>query len=327
VTEAAIRPAEAPFPADRAFAFRMTALTATVGSAVEADIRALLSGSPADPLDASVVRAVAAASLIARHDLESVDELALLTLPVAAEVARPAISRYRVAAVGVEAETGDLLLGGNLEFPGTELGTTIHAEGFVALRARRRGRRLVTLAVREAHPCAHCRQTLTEAAGADSLRIIDPLGHAPGLADLYPWAFTPAALGVDADSPSRTSWPNLTFAGEEPPAAIAPQLLDLGRHAHAPYSGAPSAVVLTMRPTGEVGAGCLESVAFNPSIGALQAALVELAAARIEPTAIADAWLAKVDGGAVDPEPGFRALLHAVAPGARANVVHWRTDR
>jgi cytidine deaminase len=85
--------------------------------------------------------------------------------------------------------------------------------------------------------------------------------------------------------------------------------------------------VLMTRDGRRFSAGCVESVAFNPSIGALQAALVELAAARIEPTAIADAWLAKVDGGAVDPEPAFRALLHAVAPGAGANVVHWRTGR
>jgi cytidine deaminase len=326
VTEAAIRAADAPFPADGAFALRMAMLGATVGPAVEADVRTLLAGVPIDPRDASVILAAAAAALVARHDLASVDELALLALPVAAELARPAISGYRVAAVAVEAGSGDLVLGGNLEFPGSELGTTIHAEGFVALRARRRGAVLGTLAVGEAHPCAHCRQTLSEAAGSAALRIIDPLGHSLTLADLYPWPFTPAALGMDADSPSRARWPDLAFLGAEPPASIAAELLDLGRGAHAPYSGAPSAVVLALQPTGSVGAGCVESVAFNPSISALQAALVELAAARIETAHVAKGWLAKLDGGAVDPEPGFRALLRGVAPEASAHVVRWRTQ-
>jgi cytidine deaminase len=324
VTEAAIRTAEAPFPADAAFALRMASLGPGVGPSVEADVRTLLAGVPGDPRDASVIPAAAAASLVARHDLASVDELSLLALPVAAELARPAISGYRVPAVGIEAESGDLVLGGNLEFPGSELGATIHAEGFVALRARRRGSVVGTLAVSEAHPCAHCRQTLTEAAGSAALRIIDPLGHALTLDDLYPWPFTPAALGIEADSPSRVRWPDLAFVGAEPPAAIAAELLAVGRRAHAPYSGAPSAVVLSVRPTGMVGAGCVESVAFNPSIGALQAALVELAAARIDTSHIAEGWLARTDGGTVDPGPGFRALLRAVAPEATAHVVSWR---
>jgi cytidine deaminase len=71
-------------------------------------------------------------------------------------------------------------------------------------------------------------------------------------------------------------------------------------------------------------AGCVESVAFNPSITAVQAALVELAAARTAATEIADAWLGRAEGGSVDPEAGFRALLRAVAPNARATVVDWR---
>ncbi|HYK96660.1 MAG TPA: hypothetical protein VE011_12485 [Candidatus Dormibacteraeota bacterium] len=186
MTEAAIRPPTLPFPANTAFASRMASLTSTVGPAVETDLREILDAGPQGPLDGSVVPAEAGASLVARHGLVAIDELALLALPLAAELARPAISGYRVAAV-------------------------------------------------------------------------------------------------------------------------------------------PSAVVLTLAPSGWVGGGCVESVAYNPSIGALQAALVELAAARLDPSSIVDAWLAKLDAGAVDPEPGFRALLYAVAPAANARVVRWRT--
>jgi cytidine deaminase len=231
-----------------------------------------------------------------------------------------------VPAVGIEAESGDLVLGGNLEFPGTDLGTTVHAEGFVSLRIRRRGRTLETLAVREAHPCAHCRQTLAEADAADRLEIIDLLGHELTLAELYPWSFRPAALGVPGDRPDGVSWPELSFSGEAPAADVASLLLSAGGRAHAPYSHAPSAVVLRLRDGRRVSAGCVESVAFNPTITAMQAALVEVAALHAPTADVVEGWLARTAAGPVDPAAGFRALLAAAAPAAAAHVVDWRTS-
>jgi cytidine deaminase len=244
--------------------------------AIEAEVAAIVAEPAADPLGGSVVPAGLAAELVARHGLASLDELALAALPVAAALARPPISGFRVAAVGIEAETGDLLLGGNLEFPGTELTTTIHAEGFVSLRARRRGHALATLAVHVAHPCAHCRQTLSEAAAADDLRLIDTLGNQLRLGDLYPWPFRPAALGIDGDVPGRQAWPSLALEGSDAPLAadVEAALLEAGARAHVPYSAAPSAVVVRTRAGRLLSGGCVESVAFNPSISALQAVLV-----------------------------------------------------
>jgi hypothetical protein len=69
----------------------------------------------------------------------------------------------------------------------------------------------------------------------------------------------------------------------------------------------------------------MESVAFNPSISALQAAIVELVANGIDGADVSDAWLACTDGGAIDPEPGFRTLLASAAPHARPSVARWRT--
>ena len=200
----------------------------------------------------------------------------------------------------------------------------------MALRARRRGRRLATLAVREAHPCAHCRQTLAEAADADALAIVDLLGNKRSLGDLYPWSFRPAALEHDGDTPGTTPWPALAVAAtgsppdETVPADVAAELFAAGSRAHAPYSGAPSAVVLRLGDGRLCSAGCVESVAFNPSITAMQAALVEVAAVRVDAAEITDGWLGRTEGGSVDPEAGFRALLRAVAPDATATVVEWR---
>lgn len=294
-----------------------------IGATTEPALLAEIESIAARPSGGSTIQSDAAAELVARYGLASTIELALLALPVAGAIARPAISGYRVAAVGIEAETGDLLLGGNLEFPPSELSTTIHAEGFVAIRARNRGRTLATLALPKAHSCAHCRQTLSEGAAADGLTLVDLEGNSLTLADLYPWPFRPAALGVTGDTAGRVSWPNLAFVAPPPPE-IAAALLEAGSRAHAPYSGAPSAVVLRTADGLVHATGCVESVAFNPSFSALQTALVEVIAARQEPAEILDAWLGAADGGPVDPEPGFRALLRALAPGASAHVARWR---
>jgi cytidine deaminase len=292
------------------------------GATLEDDLRAIVERRPADTADGSVITAAEAAALVASHGLGSLEALALAALPLAGELARPPISDFRVPAVGIEVGSGDLVLGGNLEFPGTELGTTVHAEGFVALRARRRGRTLATLVVREARPCAHCRQMLSEAATAGSLLLIDAAGHRRSLDDLYPWPFRPEALGVPGDDAATIRWPDLSL-GRGVDTDVAGILLDVGGRAHVPYSRAPSAVGLRLTDGRVLGAGACESVAFNPSISAAQAAMVELAAARADADEVVDAWLARRPGAPVDPETCFRALLGAVAPGARLHVVDW----
>lgn len=297
-----------------------------IGTTTDAALLAEIEAIVGRPAGGSTIPADDAAALVARHGLASTTELALRALPLAGAMARPSISGFRVAAVGIEQETGDLLLGGNVEFGGTDLTTTIHAEGFVAVRARNRGRTLATLAVRAANPCAHCRQTLSESASADGLVLVDLEGQSRTLADLYPWPFRPVALGVAGDAGGRTNWPNLAFVSPAPPPTFATALLEAGRRAHAPYSGAPSAVAVRTADGRIHAAGCVESVAFNPSFSALQAALVEVVAAAIDPARILEGWLAMADGGPVDPEPGFRSLLRAVAPDASAHVARWRTQ-
>jgi cytidine deaminase len=293
------------------------------GATLEDDLRAIVERRPDHPADGSVILAAVADELVAGHGLASVEALALAALPLAEELSNPPISGFRVPAVGIEAASGDLVLGGNLEFAGTELGTTVHAEGFVSLRARRRGHSLATLVVREARPCAHCRQTLSEAANAAALVLVDAVGNRRTLDDIYPWPFRPEALGIAGDDPAIARWPGLALADGGAPGDVTALLLEVGRHAHVPYSKAPSAVVLRLADGRVLGAGAVESVSFNPSISAAQAALVEVAAVRSDPAEVADAWLARQPGGAIDPEPGFRALVGAVAPGARLGVLDW----
>ena len=149
-------------------------------------------------------------------------------------------------------------------------------------------------------------------------------------ADLYPWPFRPAALGVDGDAPGRDrlAESRASCRPAPPDGGRRRALLDAGARAHAPYSGAPSAAVLRAARTGDLlSAGCVESVAFNPSISALQAALVELAAARRRPgRRSARRWLGVHRRRRRSiPSPASARCSRAVAPGARSTSSHWRT--
>ena len=301
-------------------------MSVAVAPAVEAALERALAPRRADPATAGTISVSEVEGLVARYNLTSARELALLALPVAARLARPRISGYRVGVVGLD-DGGDLVLGANLEFPGADLGSTVHAEGFASLRSRARGRTLAVLALTEARPCAHCRQTLAESIAADALELIDPLGHARRLHHVYPWPFTPAALDIVGDDPRRPAWPRAELAADGPPSEIKAALLEAARRAHAPYSRCPSAVALRLSDGRVLAAGCVESVSFNPTITATQAALVELAALGLDGAAIEAAWLSRVLDGVVDPEPGARSLLRAVAPAAELTVVDVEVKR
>ncbi|SMY07136.1 hypothetical protein [Flavimaricola marinus] len=269
-------------------------------------------------IEAGVLPRADALDLVDRFGLGGVSDLMCHLLETAKGLSRPPISGFVVGAVGLGAATGDLILGGNMEFPGTSLHHTLHGEGFVAIRAFQRGEGLAELAIGEAHPCAHCRQVLTEFAGADDLILIDPLGHRLSLAELYPWPFDPGYL----DQPGAVAGVGhgLQVAGEVPDTVA--RLLSR-TPIHAPYSGVPAALVLEAGGR-MVAGGSIESVAFNPTLAPVQTALVALVAEGGAPSDISAAWLAQPEGGAVDHGPPTKSLLAAIAPGAPLTEVRWR---
>lgn len=313
-----------PFLPDPAVAARRAAAESRVGAAVTARIAELVATREGpDAGDAGVLLASESADLVATFGLTGVEDLMCLALPHAGSLARPAISRFVVGAVGLEAGSGNLLLGGNVEFPGTSLGLTLHGEGAVTLRAFGRGTAIETLAVIRARPCAHCRQVLTELAWGEDLVLVDPAGHRVTLADLYPWPFSPAALGTTGAVPGAVPWPDLALPPDAAPAAVAERLVEAGSRAHAPYTRAPAAAVLAL-PDGRLVAGsALESVAYNPSIGPVQAAVPELLARGWELADVRAAWVAVPARAPVDHAAVGIALLRAAAPAAPVHVVHW----
>ncbi|HHY50708.1 MAG TPA: cytidine deaminase [Alphaproteobacteria bacterium] len=315
-----------PFVADDAIRSRIDALAKGVGPQVRSRVETLLGArrhAPADNLG-SVLPREDVATLVAQFGLAGPEELMLLTLKCAETIARPPISKFYVGAIGLERETGALIFGGNVEFPGTHLGFTLHGEGFVFTRAFSRGTTVETLALGEAHPCGHCRQFLSEFAAIHELTLIDPLGHRLQMADLLPWPFDPAYLGETGAMPGTEYTPSLEVGEHALPDQTVALLLHAGRRAYAPYSRCPGAVVLTLHDGAMVAGATIESVAYNPTIGPLQAALVDLIAHGYDYGDIESATLGTPGGEVVDYTASTSELLARIAPDAPLTAVSWQ---
>jgi cytidine deaminase len=322
------------FAPDPALAARRAALVTDLGPAFAARLEAALDAAGRDAAHpAAVIPATAVARLAADFGLDGpdgVEVVMLLAIETARALARPPVSGYHVGAVGLGAASGDLVLGGNLELPGASIWQTVHGEGFVTLVARARGELVRTLALSQARPCAHCRQVLAEMDGAhgapdrpDGLRLIDPHGRVLRLADVYPWPFGPGDLGMDGARPGSRPFPDLRLEGAVVPADIADALVAAGARSHAPYSGTPAAVALRCDDGTLVAGSVLENVAFNPTVGPLQDALVALLASGRDLADLVGAWIAVPRAAAVDHVAATEAGLAAAAPGVALNATYW----
>jgi cytidine deaminase len=163
--------------------------------------------------------------------------------------------------------------------------------------------------------------------GGLDLRLVDPLGHDLRLGDLIPWPFSPADLGQAGVVPGRTPGSpsgDLAVADLAAPGDIAVALEVAGALAHAPYSRCPAAVALRLADGSVVAGAVLESVAFNPTIGPLEDALVGLVAAGRASVEIREAWLAERRGALVNHAAPARDLLAAVAPAVGLQTTYWR---
>jgi cytidine deaminase len=264
--------------------------------------------------------------------MATVEALMLALLPRAQGLARPPISDFRVGAIGREMETGALLLGANVEFPGADLGETIHAEQFLFSRAYHRGATLDLIAV-SARPCGHCRQFMTEFAGRDRLTILCLRGHPDDdaaadrltLDQMLPWNFSPADLGeAGATATSDRPLPVIVSGADTEPAVME-ALRQAGKRAHAPYSRSPSAVLLRLKDGTVVTGSAIENAAYNPGLRPIQAALVNLIADGGAYQDITFAVLGSEAAGKIDHGPATARLLRLLAPHARFETVTWRS--
>lgn len=312
-----------PFHADPTIRARFEALDASIGADVRRAIARGLERTRRDIAgnNGGVLLRDDVDAICREHGL-TVEELMRLGKSFAEGFARPPISDFHVGCVGLEAGSGNLIFGGNLEFVGAHIGNTVHGEGFVFARAFSRGTAVETICLGEAHPCAHCRQFLSEFAATRELTLIDLAGHRLKMADLYPWPFDPGYLGETGIVAGEVRHPHLSLAANDLPHATAARLTELGRQSYTPYGKAPAAIVLTLQDGAVVGGAAIESVAFNPTISPLQAAMIDLFAHGYAAGDIGSAAMAAYPGP-VDYARHARDLLGVVAPGVTLREVAW----
>ena len=312
-----------PFLADAAIRSRFEMLDASAGGAVREAVTAGLERTRRDVARnlGGILLKQDADAIRLEHGL-AVEELMLLARATAESFAQPPISKFFVGAVGLERETGNLIFGGNLEFVGAHIGNTVHGEGFVFSRAFSRGTSVESICLGEAHPCAHCRQFLSEFAATASLTLIDPLGHRLTMAELYPWPFDPGYLGERGIVAGEVRQPGLSLAGNTLSPEVAARLTELGRWAYVPYGKSPAAIVLQLTDGTLVGGATIESVSFNPTMSPLQAAMIDLFAHGYAASEIVAAAIAGRPGP-VDYLRHARDLLSIVAPGVELTEVAW----
>ncbi len=315
-----------PFHADPQIRARVEALELSSGVAIRTAVAQALAATERKTADnlGGVLPAKQAAEICAAHGISS-DELMLLSLGKARDFAHPPISDFFVGCVGRETESGNLVFGGNLEFVGAHIGNTVHGEGFVFTRSFSRGTAIETIAIGEAHPCAHCRQYLSEYAATAALTLIDPFGHRLKMADLYPWPFDPDYLGEKGILPGEVRHADLELepVGNLVSAAVAAKLIELGRRSYTPYGKSPAAIVLTLSDGTLIGGSAIESVSFNPTISPLQAAMIDLFAHGYAATDIKAAVIATSDGAQVDYILHTVDALGAIAPGVTLRMLKW----
>lgn len=299
--------------------------------------------------------------VIEASQAESMAKNSGLTLPQllptlvksAQSLALPSISNFPVGAVGLGSD-GRIFLGVNLEFPGLPLHHSVHAEQFLITNlAVHNSPRLLYFAV-SAAPCGHCRQFFQELRHASQTQflIIDKSQENADfqpLSSILPNPFGPFDL-LDNETPLILEKHNngLTLLSEDDSfspsngnlsngiselfvkneLALKIEALEGANSSHAPYSGCPSGVAL-MDSEGNIYKGSyMESAAYNPSLGPVQAALVAYVAGGGGDgyNRIVAAVLVEKEGVVVRQEDTARLLLKMVSPKCEFRIFHCISD-
>jgi len=214
---------------------------------------------------------------------QSIDQLMCSLLPWAVAFADAPISNFLVGAIAL-AGSGALYAGANIEFTGMPLSASVHAEQAAVVNAWSHGEREITAIAATAVPCGHCRQFLMELAPPERLAVYLTGRRVTTLADLLPSAFGPQDLGAVAalldgkHAPLTVSIDKDDLLGEA--------ALGAARSSYAPYTGAHAGVALQTVSGTIVTGRYAESAAYNPSLPALQSALIELAFRGIDRTTV-----------------------------------------
>ncbi|MBZ5570311.1 MAG: cytidine deaminase [Acidobacteriia bacterium] len=260
----------------------------------------------------------AEAQALAETEQKSVGALMLGLLPLARTYSRPPISNYHVGAV-VRGASGNLYFGANIEFPGHSLGFAVHAEQSALSNAYMHSDTGIASVAVTAAPCGHCRQFMTEMSPEGDIQILVGSSPAVKLSALLPAAFGPKDLGFkDGAFPVREADLSLPKGVDDELSVAA---LNAARQSYAPYTKANSGIALRTR-TGRIYKGAyIENVAFNPSLPPLQTALAALIVAGESSSSVSKVALVEVEGAVISQKSAAEAVMAAITPGVKLQVV------
>ncbi len=246
--------------------------------------------------------------------LKNRDEQAILTLLNRAKTyARPPISEFYVGVVAI-GESGTGYLGVNLEFPHQPLSQTVHAEQFAITLAKLHGEKKIQALWVSEVPCGHCRQFLLEL-NLPNLPIIVVQQNQrleKTLSDLLPFPFT---LANSAESLLETP-PSMLTTCESITDTLVSEAFNAASLAYVPYTKQYAGMALKMS-NGEIFKGfSVESAAYNPTLPALQAAMIHLVSQNQSFQDIQEAVLLEMVNTQVSSAPVTENVLKTLAPQA-----------
>jgi cytidine deaminase len=259
----------------------------------------------------------AEAKAICDDEAKNIDAVMIDLLSLAKTFSRPPISNYQVGTVA-RGTSGNLYFGANIEFPGHSLGFSVHGEQSALSNAYMHADQGVSAIAVTAAPCGHCRQFMNELSPDGNLQVLVEGKPVVKLSSLLPSPFGPKDLGIrDLAFPVKEV--NLSLSNRSDELTVAG--LSAARKSYAPYTKAHSGVAIRTR-SGRIFKGAyIENAAYNPSLPPLQTALVALILAGESYSAISEIVLVETEGAPISQKSVAEAVLGAIAPGVKLQVV------
>lgn len=239
------------------------------------------------------------------------------------------VSKFEVGAAAL-ADSGVLYLGANIEFCGVPLAQTVHAEQSAIAHAWSCGETTLRVIATSAAPCGFCRQFMLELPEPRPMLVLADRG-AVELAELLPWAFGPTELGrtpqLLRSGPHGLALIELIDsigASEDPLVGLALAAAD---RSSAPYSGAFAGIAVETAEGQRFAGAVAESVAYNPTLAPMQAALIAAHHGGARLDAIVRAVLVELESSPVTQLDAATGVLACVAPRATLRQVLARVSR
>ncbi len=237
-------------------------------------------------------------------------QLRLALLPLAASYSISPISKFCVGAIA-RGLSGQLYFGANIEFLNVPLGQSVHAEQSAISHAWMKGEKGLQDITINYSPCGHCRQFMNELSTAESMRVQLPEQTEKSLQQYLPESFGPKDLDIDSRLMDGKPLTHVSAEADQ----LMQKAIDALNISHAPYSGSYGGIAIELNTEGEsfyCGAYA-ENAAFNPSLPALQVALIQMQMAGKDFSTISAVALVELKSGTISHQACTQSVLDALA--------------